>query len=148
MNLHEYPDGWLDVLIEAVIRYDLNYSIEMLTEEDDLTNDLLKRSVGKINTSIKDHWGSNGNLVFEPYGNYDKPAKKFASYLGVELITGNDPEWDQKCHRYEFVVREATPVAKSFAELIRCTIWEFRQRCSANDSLRRLRSAISSVNAN
>lgn len=146
MKLHEYPYGWLDVLVEAVIRHNLNFSIHDLTCEDELTNALLAKA-GSSN--LKDHWGdSDDKMVFEPYGDHDAAAKKFAKYLKVKLVTGKPAEWHPKCRRYEFIVREVTPVAASFAELIRCTDWEFKERCKAQDALKRVRTEINSVSAN
>lgn len=144
MKLHEYPYGWLGVLLEAVIRHDLSFDIHTLTCTDMLTNELLN-AAGAY--SIKDHWGdSEDRMVFEPYGDHDIAAKKFADYLNVELVTGNPAEWNKSCRRYEFIVREVSKAAQSFEELANAANWEFSRRCKAEDNAKRLNSVNPSPN--
>lgn len=141
MELHEYPYGWLGILFEAVIRHDLICDIHTLTCTDMLTNKILEASGC---TGIKDHWGNSDDraLVFEPYGDHEAEAKKLAKYLNVELVAGKPAEWNDRCFRYEFLMREVSNAARAFEELAKAADWEFSRRCKSEDAVKQLTKAI------
>lgn len=149
-ELHTFPVGWEDVIVGAILGHDLYMDLQTATNNELATRRLMQLSIGS--DRILDHWGSTDNaLICEPYGDHDQQAANLATFLDVELITGEQPEWNHSCNRYRFemrIPRYEDDAHALIVELVNCVNWEFRERCRAQDQLKELRKILHGATPN